>query len=116
VDTIITTLIDGTLVPLIAAVTAPIPFLASSGILLLVFGALWAAFAVALVRDPARIEGSWRRLRALPLAVQAIAWVLFLPVLAGIAVWRTGWPQVARLALVGGLAGWNLVMFLPRPA
>jgi hypothetical protein len=116
VDTIITTLVDGILVPLVTAVTAPIPFLASSGILLLVFGALWAAFAVALVREPARIEVTWRRLRALPLVVQAIAWVLFLPVLAGVAIWRTGWPQLARLALVGGLAGWNLLMFLPRPA
>ena len=115
-DTILTTLIDGILVPLIGAVTAPIPFLASSGILLLVFAALWAAFGVALVRDPARIEGSWRRLRALPLVARAVAWVLFLPVLAGIAIWRTGWPQAARLVLVGGLAGWNLLMFLPRPA
>jgi hypothetical protein len=115
-DTIITTVVDRILVPLIAAVTAPIPFLASSGILLLLFGALWVAFGFALVRDPARIEGTWRRLRSLPLVVQLVAWVLFLPVLAGIAIWRTGWPQAARLVLVGGLAGWNLLMFLPRPA
>lgn len=115
-DTLATTLIDGVLVPVISAVTAPIPFLASSGILLVVFGAMWAAFAVALVRDPSRIEATWRRVRAWPLVVQAAAWVLFLPVLAAIAVWRTGWPAAARLALVGGLAGWNLLMFLPRPA
>ena len=115
-DALVTTLIDGILVPLISAVTAPIPSLASSGILLVVFGALWVALALALVREPARIEATWMRLRSLPLALQAIAWVLFLPVLAGIAIWRTGWPQPARLALVGGLAGWNLLMFLPRPA
>ena len=115
-DAIITTLVDGILVPLITAVTAPIPFLASSGILLLVFGALWIAFGVALVRRPARIDATWRHLRALPLVVQAIAWVLFLPVLAGIAIWHTGWPQLVRVVLVGGLAGWNVLMFLPRPA
>jgi len=34
-------------------------------------------------------------------------------VLAGIAVWRSGWPRIARLALVGGLAAWNLLLFLP---
>jgi hypothetical protein len=107
-DTIVTTLVT--------AVTAPIPFLASSGILLLVFGAMWVAFAVALVRDPARIEAAWRRLRALPVLVQALAWLLFLPVLAGIAIWRMGWPQLMRVVLVGGLAGWNVLMFLPRPA
>jgi len=116
VNTIITTLVDGVLVPLVNAITAPLPFLASSGILLLVFGALWVAFAAALVREPARIETAWRRVRSLPLVIQALAWLLFLPVLAGVYVWRTSWPRVARLTLVGSLAGWNLLMFLPRPA
>jgi len=116
VDTIITTLVDGVLVPLINALTAPLPFLASSGILLLVFGAIWVAFAIALVREPARIETAWRRVRSMPLVLQALAWLLFLPVLAGVYVWRTHWPRIARLMLVGSLAGWNLLMFLPRPA
>lgn len=115
-DSIITMLVDGMLVPLITAVTAPIPFLVSSGLLLLVFGALWLAFAVALLREPTRIDAAWRRIRALPLVVQALAWLLFLPVLAGVWAWRTSWPRVARLTVVGGLAGWNLLMFLPRPA
>ncbi len=88
VDTFVATLVDGIVVPLIATITAPIPFLASSGVLLLAFAALWAAFAVVLVRDPARIEAAWRRLRALPLVAQAIAWLLLLPVLAGAWIWR----------------------------
>lgn len=115
-DTIITTLVGGVLVPLIDAITAPIPSLASSGILLLVFGALWVAFAAALVRDPARLDAAWRRVRTMPIVVQALAWLLFLPLLAGVYVWRRTWPRVARLTLVGGLACWNLLMFLPRPA
>lgn len=115
-DTLITTLVDGVLVPLVTAVTAPIPFLAESGLLLAVFTALWVALGVALVREPARVDAAWRRVRAWPLVVQAVAWLLFLPVLAAVWVWRTSWPRVARLTLVGGLAGWNLVMFLPRPA
>jgi hypothetical protein len=115
VETLVTTLVDGILVPLIDAVTAPLPSLASSGILLIVFGGLWAAVAVALVREPARIDDAWHRIRSLPLVVQAIVWLLFLPVMAGIWIWRTGWPRVARLVLVAGIAGWNLLMFLPRP-
>ena len=115
-DTLITTLVDGVLVPLVNAITAPIPFLASSGILLLVFGALWVAFAAALVRDPARLDAAWRRVRTMPIVVQALVWLLFLPLLAGVYVWRRTWPRVARLTLVGGLACWNLLMFLPRPA
>lgn len=106
-DSIITTLVD--------AVTAPIPVLASSGILLLVFGALWAALAWALAREPARVDAAWRRVRTLPLVAQAVAWLLFLPVLAAVWIWRTSWPAAARLALVGGLAGWNLLIFLPQP-
>jgi hypothetical protein len=115
VETLITTLVDGVLVPLIGAVTAPLPFLASSGILLVVFAGLWVAFAAALVREPARIDEAWRRIRSLPLVVQAIVWLLFLPVMAGVWIWRTGWPRIARLVLVGGIAGWNLLVFLPRP-
>lgn len=115
-DTLITTLVDGVLVPLVNAITAPIPFLASSGILLLVFGALWVAFAAALVRDPARLDAAWHRVRAMPIVVQALVWLLFLPLLAGVYLWRRTWPRVARLTLVGGLACWNLLMFLPRPA
>ena len=113
-DGIVTTLIDGILVPLIGAVTAPIPFLASSGILLLVFGAMWAAFAVALVRDPSRIEATWRRVREWPLVVQAVGWVLFLPVMAGLWVWGTDWPDLVRFVVIAGIAGWNLLVFVPR--
>jgi hypothetical protein len=104
---------DGILTTLIETLTAPIPLLASSGILLLVFAGLWLAFAVALVRRADRIDVTWRRIRSWPVVVQAIAWLLFLPVLAGIVVWRTGWPTVARLTVVGGIAAWNLLVFLP---
>ena len=91
-DTLITTLVDGVLVPLLDALVTPIPFLASSGLLLLVFAALWVAFGVAIARDPARLDTAWTRLRRLPLVVQALAWLALLPVLAGLWIWRTGWP------------------------
>jgi len=112
-DTFVSTIIDGILIPAIGLVTAPIPFLASSGILLVGFGALWLAFGIALARRPARVDDAWRRLRSMPLPVQALVWLLLLPVVAGLWVWQSSWPQAARLVLVAGLAGWNLVMFLP---
>lgn len=115
-DSLMTTLVDDALVPLVELVTAPVPFLASSGILLVVFGGLWLALTVTILREPARVDAGWRRVRALPAVVQALAWLLFLPVLAGAWVWRTGWPRRARVTVVGALACWNLVMFLPRPA
>jgi hypothetical protein len=98
---------------LIEALVAPIPFLASSGLLLLAFAAMWAGFGLALVRDPVRLDAAWRRLRALPLIVQAPAWLLLLPVIAGLWVWHTRWPRAARLSLIAGLAGWNLLVLMP---
>lgn len=110
-DTLIVTLVDALVVP----ITASIPFLASHGVLLALFAALWAAFGVVLVRDPARLEAAWRRLRGEPRVVQGLAWLLFLPVLAGLWIWRRQWPSIARLVLIAGLAGWNLLVMLPQP-
>jgi hypothetical protein len=107
---------ESILTALVELLTAPIPWLVSSGVLLVVFGGLWLAIAVALVRDPARLEIAWRQVRSLPLPIQLFAWLLFLPVMAGMWAWRTTWPTLARLVVVGGLAGWNVLIFLPRPA
>jgi hypothetical protein len=111
-DQIIVTIIDWTVVP----VTSTIPFLASHGILLAIFVALWALFGYALVRNRPSLDDSWARLRHLPLLVQAVAWLLFLPVLAGLWIWRSRWPLVWRVALIVGLAGWNVLVFLPQSA
>ncbi len=119
-ENVITTLVDGILVPLIDATVIPlaalVTFLASSGLLLLVFAGLWLAFAVALVREPASVDRAWARVRTLPLLVQALAWLFFLPVLAGAWIWRRSWPRVARYVLIAGIAGWNLLVFMPGPA
>ncbi len=108
-DQLIVAVVDGIVVP----VTGTIPFLVSSGILLAVFVLLWVAFGVALIRRPERLDAAWVRLRRLPLAVQGLAWLLFLPVLAGLWVWRRAWPAVARVAIIAGIAGWNVLVFLP---
>jgi hypothetical protein len=112
VDTVIETIVNATVVPLANAV----PLLVSSGMALLLFALLWGAFGLALVRDRSRLDEAWRRVRALPLIVQAFVWLLFLPVLVGLLVWRAGWPLTGRLVTIGGLAGWNLLIFLPQPA
>lgn len=111
-EQVIVTIIDWTIVP----VTSAIPFLASHGILLAIFAALWAMFGYALIRDRPSLDAVWLRIRRLPLVVQAFAWLLLLPVLAGLRIWRSRWPRVWRLALIAGLAGWNLLVFLPPSA
>ena len=104
------------LVGLIELVTLPIPFLASSGILLVVFAGIWSAIFVALARDPSRVDAGWRAIRARPLLVQAVAWLLLLPVMIGLWAWHTAWPRAARLGVLAALAGWNLLVLLPAAA
>ncbi len=111
-DTVITTLVDYTVVPL----TAPLPWLVSHGVLLLVFATIWAVFGLALVRDRARLDRAWARLRRTPLVVQGIAWLLFMPPLLGLWAWRTKWPVVTRVMFIVGLAAWNLLVFIPQAA
>lgn len=108
-DTLIVAVVNAVVVP----VTSVIPSLASSGILFLVFAALWALFGIALVRNGRRLEETWVGIRRLPLVVQGVAWLLALPVLVGLWIWRRPWPLVGRLAVIAGLAGWNLLVMLP---
>ena len=53
-------------------------------------------------------------IRGLPLIVQICVWVLFLPVMVGLWIWESSWPLIVRLLVVTGIAGWNLVILLPR--
>jgi hypothetical protein len=46
--------------------------------------------------------------------VQGLVWLLFLPVVVALWIWETTWPIILRLILVAGLAGWSLMIFLPR--
>lgn len=98
----------------ILPVTGVIPVLVRTGILFLGFAALWFGFFAALVADPAILESVRRTIEGLPLVVQLVTWLLFLPLTAGLWAWTTDWPLVVRVVLVVGLAGWNLVMFIPR--
>jgi hypothetical protein len=91
-----------------------IGWLADHGVLFGVFAVLWLAFGVGLVLSQGTVHGAWETIRGLPLLVQGVVWVLFLPVMIGLWVWETTWPLVVRLVLIFGIAGWNLLVFLPR--
>ena len=112
VDQIITGIIDVTVVPM----TNGIAFMATSGLLFAVFAILWAGFGAGLVWSQGSLDGVWHWIGSLPIVVQGIAWLLFLPVTAGLWIWESAWPLVVRLVLVGGLAWWNLLVMFPRAA
>ena len=104
---VISAFLDGFFIPVV------IPFLTNGGGFV-IFGLLWVAFAYAVVTRQPNVEETWQAIRALPLIVQLVAWLLFLPVMAGLWVWETTWPLVMRIVVVAGLAGWNLLVFLPK--
>jgi hypothetical protein len=91
-----------------------VAFLAETGVLFAIFAVAWVAFGAALIWSQGSLDAAWHWVRSLPLIVQGIVWLLFLPVMAGLWIWETTWPLILRLVLIVGVAGWNLMVFLPR--
>jgi ABC-type amino acid transport system permease subunit len=89
-------------------------FLAEVGILFAIFAVLWIAFGAALIWSQGSLDAAWQFVRGLPLVVQGIIWLLLLPVMIGLWIWETTWPLILRLVVILGIAGWNLIVFLPR--
>lgn len=109
-DQVITGLVDGIVVP----VASVVPGLVSSGALFVVFALLWVGFGAGLIWNQGGLDTAWDWIGGLPLLVQALAWLLFLPVVGALWAWETSWPTVVRLVIVVGLAGWSLMIFVPR--
>jgi hypothetical protein len=105
-------IVNATVVPLGNA----IGWMASSGVLLLVFAGLWVAFGAAIVMNQGSIDATWAWLGNQNILIQAVLWLLFLPVTIGLWIWETSWPMLLRLILVGGLAFWTIMIFLPKAA
>jgi ABC-type amino acid transport system permease subunit len=93
-----------------------IAWLAEHGVLFAIFAVIWVAIGVGIVWSQGSVDAAWASIRDLPLIVQLVAWLLFLPVMAGLWVWETTWPLVVRLIVLVGIAGWNLLVLLPRAA
>lgn len=91
-----------------------VAWMAENGILFAIFAVIWVAFAAGLIFSQGSVDQAWQTIRDLPLIVQIVVWILFLPVMIGLWIWETTWPLIVRLVLVVGVAGWNLFMFLPK--
>jgi hypothetical protein len=90
-----------------------IGWLAERGVLFVAFGVIWLAIGAMLLFSPASVDQLWQTIGALPLVVQLVVWLLFLPVMAGLWVWTTSWPELVRIGVVLALAGWTLLIFRP---
>jgi hypothetical protein len=90
------------------------PEMAFNIFVFILFTLLWVAFIAVLFFRRETLDKTWQQIRRLPLLLQLLLWLLFLPVMAGLWIWQTAWPLWLRLLLVAGLAWWNVFVFFPR--
>ena len=73
------------------------------------------AFAAALLFRPDSLSTVWASVRGLPLVVEIVVWVLFLPWMLSLWAWRTSWPLWLRLLVVAVLIVGTPFTFFPPP-
>jgi hypothetical protein len=73
----------------------------------------WLVFAYLAFVSPGGLAGAWAFVRALPVLVQLLLWLLFLPWMIALWIAQTGWPVWLRVLLVVGLAWATWSMAVP---
>ena len=90
-----------------------IGWLADHGVLFALFALIWLALGTIAVLNPSAIDDIWQQIGAQSIVVQLLLWLLFLPVMAGLWVWQTDWPDVLRVVVVVSLAAFTLLVMRP---
>jgi hypothetical protein len=83
-------------------------------VVFVLFAVLWISFAAAVVSSPRTLDSTWSSFRRRHVLVQALAWLLFLPIAAALYVWERRWRAPLRVTIIAAMAAVNLLMFLPR--
>ena len=78
------------------------------------FTVLWLAFAAAVAFSPRTLDDVWQAVRRRALVLQAVAWLLFLPLMMGLWIWARPWPVPMRMVLVLALGAWTVFFLFPR--
>jgi hypothetical protein len=73
----------------------------------------WAVFLYLLLAAPGGLPAAWDWVRSLPLLLQLVMWLLFLPWMAALWISQTSWPLVLRVLLIAGLALATLWISIP---
>ncbi len=66
-----------------------------------VFVILWIGFALALAVNQEWLNSLWDWVRGLPLLLEIVVWVAFLPITVGLWIWQSSWHTFVRLAGLG---------------
>lgn len=74
----------------------------------------WLTFCGLLFFSEQSLSDLWHWIRALPLLVEGLVWLVAFPFVFALGIWDSTWETWLRLLLVGGCAvGWSLA-FWPR--
>lgn len=73
----------------------------------------WLVFAYLAFVSPHGLAGAWESVRALPLVLQLVIWLLLLPWMMALWITQTGWPMWLRVVLVLGLVWVTYSMAVP---
>ena len=64
--------------------------------------------------SPGTLDDVWQAVRRRALVIQAVAWLLFLPIMIGLWIWERPWPLPIRVVLVLALGAWTVFFLFPR--
>lgn len=73
----------------------------------------WLVLAYLAFFTPAGLAGAWQAVRALPLLVQLVLWLLLLPWMLALWVFQLPWVLWLRVLLILGLAWVTYFMAVP---
>ena len=76
---------------------------------ILIFAVLWVGFIVALLVNQDLLDQLWDWVRALPIVAEIIVWIVLLPIMVGLWICESSWPDLVRLLGAGGIVGWTLL-------
>jgi hypothetical protein len=78
------------------------------------FTVLALAGAAAVAVSPGTLDDIWQAVRRRPLPLQAVVWLLFLPLMIALWIWERPWPAPVRGVLVLALNAWTIYVLFPR--
>jgi hypothetical protein len=85
------------------------------GALFGIFLILWFAFGAALIFNQGALDAAWQWLTGVPIILQVVLWVVFLPITVGLWVWESDWDLWLRLLTIIVIAVFNISALGPKP-
>jgi hypothetical protein len=98
----------------IGARRVTVPMQAPGSAWLAAMAGLWGAFVTLLAVSPQTLDDAYEWLRALPLAWEALMWIVTLPWTVAYLVYETSWEHWVRVLVVALIVTAHLSISSPR--